>query len=326
MRRALAVCVACAIAIAATREARASDASFDLDYRAPATCPTEDAFVADVRSRLVDRGPAIGDRRAFQIRIAEEEAAFRGSLETREPPSMREVAGATCVEVARALVVFLALAMSPADAPEPSERAPASSPTPRPPDGPRATPPPPVAGAAAAPSPGRLRVALDARALAAMGIAPGPAPGGALSAAVALEPRRSLRWVLRAGGAATYAEASAAFGGAFTFLWWAARVDGGPAVELGPVQVSAGPVLHAGVLAVRARNLPSAARSDSFWGDVGAFARVDRRVTSHLSVSAMVEVAAPLQRRSFGIQGVEAPVHEVPPLVGIASIGFTLGP
>jgi len=332
MRNALAGCVAFAVATTLMRDARASEAEFDLDYRAPAVCPSEAAFVSDVRARLVDRGSSSADRRFFRIRIVEERGAFRGALETLEPPSSREVGGDTCEEVARALIVFLALALSPGDEPPPMPTGVSPSP-PLSSDvaaGPQVPLRPPSSNTAeAAPSPSttrRLRMAVDARALAAAGLAPELAPGGALAAQLVIESRPSFRWLIHAGGALAYTETAAAFGGAFSFLWYTARFDGGPALDLGPVRLSAGPVVHAGVLSVGARNLPSAARYGSLWGDIGAFARVDHSLTRHVALSLMVELVAPLQRRSFGIQGIETPVHEIPLAIGIVSAGITGGP
>jgi hypothetical protein len=79
------------------------------------------------------------------------------------------------------------------------------------------------------------------------------------------------------------------------------------------------------MLSVEARSLPSAGRYSSFWGDVGGFVRVDRALSNSIAVSLMVELAAPIQRRTFGIQGIDEPVHEVAPLIGLASLGLTLG-
>ena len=333
MRQALAASLACAsMAMAFARSAHAGGPGFALDYEAPPACPAEASFVADVRARIADPAPNASDGRHFRVRITEGGGTYHGALETLDPPSVREVGGTTCEEVVRALVVFVALALSPTS----PEAAPVDRPAPRDPppaepaekkeptvEPPRPSAVPVVPATKAPPRPPFLGA--DIRAFAATGVAPGLAPGGALGARLVLQGRPpSLRWIVHAGGIAAYREESV-LAGAFTFLWAAGRIDAGPALELGPVRVSAGPVVRAGLLSVEARNLPSAGRYSSFWGDVGGFARVDRVLSSSIAASIMVELAAPIQRRTFGIQGIDEPVHEIAPLVGIASLGLTFG-
>jgi hypothetical protein len=326
MRRARAIGVACAFAVATVglvREVQASSPAFDLEYSVPAGCPSEQGFRSDVGARIADRGGAPADRRRFRVRIVEEGGAFRGALETLEPSSVREVAGASCEEVARALVVFLALAVSPA---EPEEPVSGSSPVARENEAAGRGPLPPSTSSRAHARGASLssRFGLELRGLVATGLSPGLSPGGAVAARVVLASRPSLGWVMHVGGIFTYREESV-LRGHFDFLWAAAAIDAGPAFEVGRFRFSGGPVIHAGALTVGARDLPSAGNYSGFWGDVGVFARVDRVLTSSIAVSLMVELAAPLQRRSFGIQGVQTPVHEIPRVFGIASLGFTLG-
>lgn len=310
---------------ALARDAWAAEPSLALDYEAPPACPTEASFATDVHQRIAERPGVAADGKRFRVRIVEENAVFHGSLESLDPPSVREVAGETCAEVVRALVVFVALAMSPVDpgpGAEPTLEDGARTPPAGPPP-PAATPP--VMGEAserrARPGP---RLGLDVRAIAGAGITPGLAPGGAIAARLATETRRSFRWVAHAGGVAAYREKTV-LDGSFDFAWYAARIDVGPAVDLGRFRLSAGPAVRAGVLSVSARNLPAAGRYSTFWGDVGGFFRVDHALTPMVALSLMVELAAPLQRRTFGIERVEEPVHEIAPVVGIISFGVALG-
>jgi hypothetical protein len=331
MRPALAAGVACAItATTLARIAHAGGPRFALDYEAPAACLNETAFLTEVRSRVTDRPEKGADERRFRVRIADRGGTYQGALETLDPPSVREVSGKTCEEVVRALVVFVALALSP-EAPATND-----APAPDTPDPPEENKTPVVEPPRApvvrdvpqkqqerAPTPPFLGV--DIRALAATGVTPGIAPGAALAGRLVLQGHRpSLRWVVHAGGLVVHRE-EPVLQGAFTFLWAAARVDAGPALDLGLVRVSGGPALRAGLLSVEARDLPSAGRYSSFWGDVGGFVRVDRSLSSWISVSLMVELAVPVQRRTFGIAGIDEPVHEVAPVLGLASLGLTLG-
>ena len=153
---------------------------------------------------------------------------------------------------------------------------------------------------------------------------PGIAPGGAVAGRLVLSTSPSFGWIAHVGGLVAYDD-EPVLDGAFVFLWYAARVDAGPALELGRFRISVGPALRAGVLAVQARGLPSAAEYSSFWGDIGGFTRLDLALSSSVALSVMVELTAPLQRRTFGIQGIEAPIHEIAPVVGIVSAGVTLG-
>ena len=328
MRHAVAARFACALAVATmllTRHTSASEPDVSLDYEAPAACPTKASFVEDVRARLAGRPVGARDERRFRVRIAEGEgASFHGALETVDPPSVRDVEGETCDEVVRALVVFVALALTPTDAEPPvGDRRPADAPRerPRPPpttrDGTPAVTP-------AAPPPRPPFIGADLRAIAGAGVMPGIAPGGALAGRLVLQTHPSFRWVVHAGGVAAYRE-KAVLNGAFDFLWYAARIDAGPAVDLGGFRLSAGPVVRAGVLSVRARNLPAAGKYSSFWGDVGGFARVDRRIAPTVALSLMVEAAVPLERRTFGIERIDQPVHEIAPVIGVLSFGLALG-
>ncbi|AKU98183.1 hypothetical protein AKJ09_04847 [Labilithrix luteola] len=297
-----------------------------LDYVAPPDCPTETAFVGSVKERLGDRPVSAIDGRQVRIRVTADGSTYRGALETVAPPSVRDVTGASCNEVARALVVFTALALSPPDGVEPP------APPPAPVEDPPPTPPP-SSFAPERPAPprpkekgrSRLGIGLDLRAVAASGVAPGVSPGGAVSARVVLFERRSLRWLAQVGGVITYREEPVDDGG-FSFLWTAGRVDTGPEFSLAGFRLSGGPVFRVGALIVNARDLPASVSYSGFWGDVGAFARLGRPLSSAVEFSFVFELAAPLRRKSFGIQGVEAPVHEVPQIVATGSFGITFGP
>lgn len=104
--------------------------SVSVDYRAPATCPSRDEFIANVRRyttkwRLVDAGPA---NRAFIVRFD----GTVGSLDViaGERKIHRVVTGPSCSMAARGLAVMVALVIDPmASISEPPEaHGPAESP------------------------------------------------------------------------------------------------------------------------------------------------------------------------------------------------------
>ena len=325
MSRALTAGVACAWAFGLTAvggDAWASGPAFALEYEAPTTCPSAVSINAEARARIADRPVAASDERRFRVRIVEDGRGYRGALETLDPPSVREVVGETCDEVARALVVFLALAVSPGHSDDTPSRPPPRDDTKPPPVEP--TPSRSARDAPVKPEPLRSGLGVDLRGLAAAGVTPGPAFGGGVAARLVLQTRPWLRWIVHVGGLLAYRD-EPVLDGAFSFRWSAARVDAGPSLDVGTFRVSGGPTVRAGVLSVQARDLLAAREYSSFWGDVAAFARLDRALSPSIALSLMIELGAPLRRRTFGIEGIAEPVHEVPPIVGIVSLGVTMG-
>ena len=89
-----------------------------VDYAAPASCPSKDAFVADVRARttrfeLASAGESV---RRFAVELREDASGTVGRLRLveREGTSReREVVGASCAEVADVLSFVVALSIDP---------------------------------------------------------------------------------------------------------------------------------------------------------------------------------------------------------------------
>jgi hypothetical protein len=98
-----------AATIAVTSDARA-EPTVDVTYRAPsAGCPSASAFLDKVRGRLDGRTPRA--RFAVSLDVAGPHVTT-GSLEARaegRPTQIRTIAGASCVDVADALALTLAL-------------------------------------------------------------------------------------------------------------------------------------------------------------------------------------------------------------------------
>ena len=187
----LAALLACVLpAVAATTARGAPEASFALAYQAPdgAGCPTEQALRASVVDELgYDPWDPVDDGTSPRIVVAirpARDGGVRGRVEMRAVDGKRlgarELEGARCGELSRALALAIALAIDPLRAgvpvpPEP-ESAPASAP-------PIAAPLPPLAVAAPPTPPRRSRFVDEARMRVAFGVqgtvdaAPGPTFG-----------------------------------------------------------------------------------------------------------------------------------------------------
>jgi hypothetical protein len=129
------------------------DVPFRLEYRAPATCPTADAFLSQVRVRT--RRPRLareGERAPLFVVVLEPGAdRARGELRVRDENDdserVRTVSSASCAELADALALIAALTLDPNASTAPHVEAPpasSSAPAPRPPaSSPIAAPPTP---------------------------------------------------------------------------------------------------------------------------------------------------------------------------------------
>lgn len=130
-----------------------------LIYRVPPGCPDKSAFLEVVtartqRARFVDDDDAA---RRFTLEIWRQKAGYRGSLAIEEPGAegtrrapRRELAGARCEDLVRALALFTALAIDPAAESPSTVASPQSAPEeptrppPLPPPAPRPPPAPPA--------------------------------------------------------------------------------------------------------------------------------------------------------------------------------------
>jgi hypothetical protein len=112
------------------RAGAAESEAIRIDYRAEASCPGADQFVADVlrrapRARIASAGESA---RTFVIAISRTDTGFEGSLSVQGESSStaaRRVTGARCAEVAEVLALSTAIAVDPSAASEP--RPPSSS-------------------------------------------------------------------------------------------------------------------------------------------------------------------------------------------------------
>lgn len=135
-----------------------------LEYTAPAGCPTQTEFVAFVTQRGGDfahPGPKT-KANAMIVKLRREASEHVGSLELRlddMASDQRQLHAASCAEVAEALAVVAAIALRGADEPsEPVAAPPAATPEPAPPATSSAPPAPRPAPAAAPPPPSETRL------------------------------------------------------------------------------------------------------------------------------------------------------------------------
>ncbi|AKU94896.1 hypothetical protein AKJ09_01560 [Labilithrix luteola] len=143
---ALAACLLVGQLCGAQGEAHATERSLhglDLDYVAPAECPSREQFDAMLRARLPDEATT-KDTRHFLARITPDEAGgYVGRLDVRGPglaPDVREIHAPTCRAVSTSLVLFVVLALTPASQAEHEPER--TSPAPPPPSPPTTEPAP----------------------------------------------------------------------------------------------------------------------------------------------------------------------------------------
>jgi len=90
-----------------------------VEYRAPAGCPSEAAFTWQVRARVRQVSAPL---RRYAVVITVDGPRARGTLRVEEETrtSVRELAGATCDEIAEGLALILALVVDPGARTEPA--------------------------------------------------------------------------------------------------------------------------------------------------------------------------------------------------------------
>ena len=170
-------------------------APFELSYRAPAECPDEATFRADLAKHLRDTSRAAGTR--VQLTIAEHDAGYHGvlvALDSSGHQGTRRIEGKTCAEVAQALA-FLARMVIELGGLVDSEM----PPPPAPPVPPAKLVVPNVPPPAARKPPSRVGVAVVLLGGARGGFAPGLRPTGELGVDVRASPARWSPWVRLAG-------------------------------------------------------------------------------------------------------------------------------
>jgi hypothetical protein len=125
--------------------ARAESGAANLDYEAPADCPTRTEFLAAVSARGgtfdgPDPDKATGAGRMLAVSIRKQDDGFAGTFQMRGEPwatNKREISGPSCAAVVDALAVVTAIELHPAEAraaPAASSSTPSSGAAPASPD------------------------------------------------------------------------------------------------------------------------------------------------------------------------------------------------
>jgi hypothetical protein len=219
--------VAVVLLLCARAEA-AEDATPDIQYLVPATCPDVRAFRERLEARVAGASKEAVSRslRAITIRIDESPAGYSGSLVIRDTDgatSTRQLSAPTCDEVVDAFAVLSALTMGiVASGPLAPPRAPSKPPPPAVPAPPLGPPPAP------GPPDGRWRFSVGADLTVVTFVGPtlgvGPEPFVDLSR----EGRSLLSPAFRLSGARIGGEGASAGGGSASLTLTTLRLDGCP--------------------------------------------------------------------------------------------------
>src|ERR1700759_803366 len=102
--------------MAGTRIARAEDPPpFELDWRAPAGCPSSDRLRSEITRLIGPNAHPEGTTHVSGEVSAQDNGTFLVKLELEQNgrPGERTLTGATCAEVSRAAALLIALAIAP---------------------------------------------------------------------------------------------------------------------------------------------------------------------------------------------------------------------
>ena len=296
-------------------------------YRAPAECPTQQAFLDQLRRRGI-RAPiaAPGARaRTFDIDVTID-ARAHGRLTvlgTDGERVTRLVEGKSCDELVSGLAVMTAVAISPnatleppSDAPPPP---PAPSPLPEPPR-PPPRPRPPLVASSRAPEAraSRLGVSLGLRAFSAFAVAPDPIVGAGVFVGLAYG-----RASMRVGVEQTLPDTIGAGFARARFAWTTAPIELCPtSAQLAWVELAPCGVLTMGAIwATDSGGLQP--RDDvRFWASAGARGRARAAFARRWWIELSVAGAATLTRDRFILRP-NTPVYEPGP--ASVELGLAMG-
>lgn len=317
-----------ALAALCARPALADDAEikYSLAVTAPVECASDERVAHEIglRSRRVRhlRTTAPGAS-ALTVTLAASPAGFVGRLTIQGPDGSaaeREIEGATCPEVLRALALVAAVTLDPSATP------PDASPLTAPPAPPPRRPAPPAASAAAPPAAPRPwlgagpTLAVDSGAFSAGALAPGgtlavTGPRGLLRPAAWIAARREAR------------SAGAGVGTADLTAWLVSLQIG--ALRLGG-DLGVSPVLGLvlGRVSAEARGLPGARDASATYLAAELGLRADWLLGEHLRLDLGAGASTALRRDRFVTQrsdGTNDVVSELAPLGAWASLGLLVG-
>jgi hypothetical protein len=324
-----------AFAVATLFVARAAKAEEEepirIDFTAPAECPSEAAFVAQLKARtprvrIVGEGEA--ERRIFRVELKSRDQTFQGRLEIRSNGrvSSRELNGDTCDEVENALALVTALAIDPhattsAVVVPPVVAYQEASPTPPPPDEPTSPPSPPPDVPVAPPNPrvAEWQIAVGAGGGVRSGLLPSAAPdivaGAAISRTHGAFPFE-VRLVFVQAISQTVSSP-----GDIAFDFRGGRLDGCPA-RFGTTSLHVLPcgVFEIGSLSAASIGVLDPQSRHRVWTSTGISGRVEWEFVRHLQLEAALDGLAAIQRDRFYFAP-NVTAYRSPPVGAGASLG-----
>ncbi len=316
-RRALQFAVLAAL-LASGQTAAAS--SYAVAYEASAPCPTKDEFIAEVATRLPTWRHAEGaDDQRFRVRLSADGGQAVGEIFLGAAEQPRVVRGDSCVAVARALALILAVTLDPVAALAAKKARAASSRQPR-------RPALPVAVAPMRPArSSRSGSSSPSWALGASGgVLFGPAPtamyGASLDAEVGSADRRFAARLAASRlitgrvdvgpGSAHFTLTRARLGLCYRSVADAATIAACLAFGAGSIEADA----------ASNRNLERVDRSQRLWAAAGSDGLVTVRLVGPLSLQVSAELSVPLSRWTYFYENPRETVHTVAPVaVGIGA-------
>ena len=308
-------------------------------YQSVEGCPSESAFVDELRSRTTRANVVTsGERRVFAVSLTVARNKVRGTLviEAGERSSRRNVEGRTCAEVTSALALITALAVDPHASTKPAEElAPPPKPEPKPepePEPPREpTSPPAIDFVPTEPPPIRVEpdarrwsLSVDAGGELRSGAAPRIAPAFGGGIALARDMRALVSPSVRLSASAAPNQTQDTGGSSARFGLAVGRVEACPLRISLAARVAAVPCAlgEAGVFSASGENLARVQTTSRSWFGTGASLRTTWQVSHLAFVSGVLSGIVPLRRdRFYAAPGTT--LFEVPP-VGFA-VGLTLG-
>lgn len=318
-------------------------------YHAPVQCPTQEAFLQRLRTRLGASQVVLAAGKSLDVQIAASDGQYQGRLSFIEPggrSTTKTLIDADCEELVNALSLVATLALetdgvelagrnstppSGSTSPAPS----AATPT-------HPSPPAPAPAPASAPAPAdhsssdaeaersipateasRFGVALGA--FVASGPAPEPLFGAILTSSWTWRGTSVLRPTLELGAAFSLSPDASEARGSASFTWLTARAVA-YLLQWPPgtgVAVRAGLVGEVGILVARGHDTTSPATSSRAWGSAGAVLGLDLPVGSSLVIRPTSALEVPVRRDNYAFGSLE--FFEVSYLVvagGLAIVGY----
>jgi hypothetical protein len=289
-----------------------------LHYRAPAGCGDEAQFRAQVAARTtIPMDGSTGRRLWVEVTTGEGIHGRLVAFDEAGATVVRDVEGASCDEVVRALALIGAVILEGRDAPAAEAVPPPVVPTAPPPpvvDARREAPPEP-------PSAGRAEWSAGLHGAAQGGVGPtlafGPrafvdladATGGWLSPSA----RLSFVWTLPRTTSTPEGDAE--------LTWMSARLEACPVrLRAGIVDVAPCASFDAGRIGGAGSQTDAPAEPARWWMAPGALSRVAVSLTRHLALEAELGVSFPLSEYRFFFAP-SPPFYEVPRVAGAAGLG-----